>query len=119
MRKYLFYYRSTIQCSPGYSPVLLQSGRNFRTKLDIVRPTGLDNMIISQNRQIENFTGNRKINFDDKQIVMAIDYSNRNDNKAWKQSQIIEKFSPVTYSVLTKDNKIWKRHADQLKPCKS
>jgi|GEM_PF-5291020 len=42
---------------------------------------------------------------------MVKDYSKNN----WRSAEICEQISPVTYTVKTDDNRIWKRHVDQIK----
>ena len=44
---------------------------------------------------------------------MAKDYSNEN----WRHAEITEQLSPTVYSVKTDDQRQWKRHVDQLRPC--
>ena len=43
---------------------------------------------------------------------MARDYS----TNQWRRGQIVDKLGAVTYNVLTEDERIWKRHIDQLRP---
>lgn len=44
---------------------------------------------------------------------MAKDYSANN----WRRSQIREEISPVTSTLNTDDNRMWKRRVDQIKDC--
>lgn len=39
--------------------------------------------------------------------------------KNWRPAQIIDKLSPVTYNVKLADDREWKRHIDQVRPCET
>lgn len=114
LAKYLFHYRSSPHCTTGVSPAKLQLGYKFRTRWDLLKTKIKDKVLDKQTEQKTYMKGNRKASFDKLSVVMAKDYRN---NK-WKQAKVIEKLSPVTYSVKTAgDHLLWKRHIDQLRPC--
>lgn len=114
LAKYLFHYRSSPHCTTGVSPAELQIGRKLRTRWDLLKVGVGETVMKKQMSQSKFFRGHRNINFEENEVVMAKDYRNNN----WKKSEVIEKLSPVTYSVnVTDSNTIWKRHLDQLKPC--
>ena len=117
LNKYLFYYRATPHSTTGCSPAKLQIGRDFRTKLDALRPSIQENVLRSQESQTKNFGGNRVIEFEINAPVMAKNYGT--NGEAWVKAQIIEKLSPVTYNVRTIYNDVWKRHIDQIRSCKT
>ena len=62
---------------------------------------------------MQHFSGNRKIEFNDNEVVMAKDYA----SGKWRKAKIMHKLGSVVYAVQTDDNREWKRHADQLRPC--
>lgn len=99
--KFLFSYRATPHCTTEYSPAELQIGRKFRTKLDLLKPTlrtAVENKQLSQQKC---FRGNRKSEFVKNEIVMARDVS----NNSWRKSRVIDRLSPVTYTVSTTNGK--------------
>ncbi|XP_043266601.1 uncharacterized protein K02A2.6-like [Venturia canescens] len=112
--KFLFSYRATPHCTTEYSPAELQIGRKFRTKLDLIKPTLRSTVEKNQYNQQRFHRGNRKTEFVRDEIVMVKDaFKNK-----WLKSRIIDRLSPVTYSVETSEGKKGKRHADQLLACK-
>lgn len=115
LSKYLFHIRSTPHCTTGLTPAELQIGRKFRTRWDLLIENVKNKINKQQNDQKKNFCGSREINFEKDQVVMARDYNHKDK---FKKSIIVQKLSPVTYNVKTHDNLVWKRHADQILPCK-
>jgi len=108
--KYLFSYRTTPHCTTNVTPAELQLGRKLRTRFDIVKPT-VEQIIKNQDKQKHCFRGHRDVTFETDETVMVKDYSKNN----WRPAEICEQISPVTYNVKTDDNRIWKRHVDQIK----
>ena len=111
--KYLFYYRTTPHCSTGVTPAELQIGRKLRTRLDALKPSVYDKTEQQQNNQKRYFSGNRSVEFDNKEIVMTKDYS----KGEWCKARVVDKLGPVTYTVHTEDERLWKRHSDQMRKC--
>ena len=112
--RYLLAYRTTPHCTTGKSPAELQIGRMLRTRLSAVRPSVRGKVELSQSRQKHYFRGDRELNFNELDLVMIRNYTS-SSNK-WQKGQVLEKMSPVTYTVRTDDDKIHKRHIDQMKP---
>ncbi|XP_057332043.1 uncharacterized protein K02A2.6-like [Microplitis mediator] len=108
---YLFYYRSTPHGTTGLSPAELHLKRKVRTKWDLLTNKTRDKVENQQAAQQRNYRGNRSEKFDVNERVIVRDYS----NKSWCPAIIFKIFSPITYKVRTDDNKIWKRHVDQIK----
>jgi len=111
LHKYLFSYRTTPHCTTNVTLAELQVGRKLRTRFDILKPTVEQTVIKNQDRQKHFFRGHRAVTFETDETVMVKDYSKNN----WRSAEICEQMSPVTYSVKTDDNQIWKRHVDQIK----
>ncbi|XP_046742529.1 uncharacterized protein K02A2.6-like [Diprion similis] len=111
--KFLFYYRATQHSTTGYSPAELQTGRAFRTRLDLLRPTLRNKVQVSQEAQQRNFCGIRCVQFEVNEKVMVKDYS----SSSWILATVTSKLSPVTYQVITSNGIVWKRHVDQIKNC--
>lgn len=111
--KFLFYHRATPSSTTNCSPAELQIGRRFRTKLDLIKPEIRNHVERKQIAQQRNFPGKRNFEVKENEVVMTKNYR----DKSWRKGRIIEKLSPVTFSVETEDKKIHKRHADQLRHC--
>ncbi|XP_046753091.1 uncharacterized protein K02A2.6-like [Diprion similis] len=111
--KFLFYYRATQHSTTGYSPAELQTGRAFRTRLDLLRPTLRNKVQVSQEAQQRNFCGIRCVQFEVNEKVMVKDYS----SSSWILATVTSKLSPVTYQVIASNGIVWKRHVDQIKKC--
>ncbi|XP_011313170.1 uncharacterized protein K02A2.6-like [Fopius arisanus] len=109
--RFLLSYRSTPHCTTGCSPAELQCGRPMRTSIDLVRPNLRGHVLKQQLSQQIHASGNRKCLFSYGDIVMAKDVMR---NK-WIQAKVMNQLSPVTYVVKTIDDRLWKRHIDQLK----
>lgn len=109
--KYLFAIRSAVHSTTGVTPAELQIGHMFRTRLDAMKPGIRDTVERKQEEQRFYFRGNRSINFEPNQRVNVKDYS----SNQWTKASVESKCSPVTYIVRTDDNRVWKRHADQMK----
>lgn len=90
----------------------MQLRRPLRTSLDELKPSIRENVERHQEKQREYFPGHREISFHRDEPVVARDYR----TNTWKEAKIEERQSPVTYTVRTNDNHLWKRHIDQLRP---
>ena len=109
--KYLFYYKATPHSTTGYTPAELQLGRTMRTRLDFIKLNLRNNIKRKQQKQVESFHSNRTKTFNVDDSVVAKDYNKNN----WRLAVVEEKVSPVVYSVRTDDDRLWKRHLDQLR----
>ena len=105
LHKYLLRYRATPHCTTGYSPAELQMGRKLRTRLSAITTSARENVYRSQARQQIYYRGNRNVEFDREEVLMAKNYA----KDQWQKVQVIRKLGPVTYSVRTDDDLIWKR----------
>lgn len=112
LSKYLFASRSTAHSTTGISPAELQCNRKMRTRFDLLTTSIRDRVELCQEKQRHYFRGKRNINFVPQEDIVTKDYS---DN-TWREATIVERRSPVTYTVRTNDNRMWKRHTDQIRP---
>lgn len=110
LTKYLFAYRTTPHCTTNCTPAELQMGRKLRTRLSALHAHTRFRVKLNQNKQKLYFKGNRRAEFGENDLVIAKDYS----TNSWRKAQVIEKVGAVNYNVRTDDNRIWKRHVDQL-----
>lgn len=85
-------------------------GRQLRTKLNSIVETR-EKVGQSQVRQKYYYRGNREATFERGELVMAKDYA----MDRCQPVQISDGLGEVTYNVRTNDDRLWKRHVDQLK----
>lgn len=109
---FLFDYRSTEHCTTGRTPAYMMYKRELRTRFDLLKPDVTDNVQAKQLAQVASRKGNRNVDFQIGDTVMVDDFSVRNNKRI--RGRIIEKSSPVTFSVEIEGGKIWKRHVDQI-----
>lgn len=111
---YLYrYYRSTPHCTTGCTPAELQIGRKFPTRLDLLRKKVHKNVITSENNQMKNYKGNRKVSFELNDTVAVKNYL----TNEWEKGRVMRQESPVIFTVETEKGLEWKRHVDQIKRC--
>ncbi|XP_043478167.1 uncharacterized protein K02A2.6-like [Leptopilina heterotoma] len=113
--KFLFHYRSSPHCTTGVSPAELQLGRKLRTRWDLLKTEIRERVIKEQGKQKNYYGGNRKVEFNEQEVLMAKDYSGKKNK--WCKVQVAKRLSPVSYLVRTCDGREWKRHVDQLRSC--
>lgn len=118
------YYNNTPHCSTGVSPAELHINRKLNFLLSQVLPqsesqsptsihrTAKSNIDKTLTRQVRNFGGNRKIQFNVDQKVICRNYRNQ---PPWVNGIIVRKLSPVTYLVKVNGLGVWKRHVNQIK----
>ena len=70
---------------------MLHLNRNFRTRLDALKPTVENIVKINQANHKCNFTGNRSFNFEVREIIMVKNYRNNN----WCEAKVTKKLSAV------------------------
>lgn len=127
--RFLLDYRNTIHISTGVSPAFLMfNKRKLRTRLDLLNPKRNvhyknDEEIkrkckIMQSNQQQYYKGNRKTIFSINENVMVKDYSVPG-KVSWLKSTIFKPLGKQTYLVKTTNNKIWKRHANQIFSCQT
>ncbi|XP_058817519.1 uncharacterized protein K02A2.6-like [Topomyia yanbarensis] len=98
----LLTYRKTIHPSTGKSPSMMLFNRQIRSRLDLMLPGPTYSQKIDPKvRTIPE--GGR---------VAARDFL---DNEKWKYGRVLEKLGKLHYTVQLDDNRIWKRHIDQLR----
>lgn len=83
----------------------------MRTPFDLL---ARENVRKAQERQKNYFHGNRDLQLNERENVVARNYSVRGDK--WTEAQVRKQICPVTYSLQTPHNEIMKRHIDQIKP---
>lgn len=89
LAKFLFHYRSSPHCTTGVSPAELQTGRKMRTRWDLLKSEVRDRVMKKQEEQKNHFRGNRVVEFAEREVVMAKDYSSK--SRKWCKARIIER----------------------------
>lgn len=105
LQTFLKVYRSTPNASlpNNATPASLMLGRNIRTTLSLVKETKPE--MPTEDRHVKYQLGDQ---------VYVYDYSTPN-KRLWIEATIVKSLGAVTYNVRTKDNKIWKRHNNQIR----
>ena len=103
LSKILMAYRRAIHPATNKSPSMLMFGRQMQSRLDLLLP---GNQITDPERKIPKKT------FQIGDRVAARDYMS---SKKWQYGKIVNFFGDLHYEVQLDDNRIWKRHTDQLR----
>lgn len=104
------------------SPAVMMFGRNIRTTLSMVKETPdqpkirrQPSMEVQFNRQ-HGAIQHKEYYIADR--VYVYDYTVPN-KRSWVLATILEKVGSMIYIVRTDNNKVWKRHTNQMKRCHS
>ena len=109
----LFKYRITPHTTTGETPSLLLMGRIPRNRLSVIMPNVKQHVTDKQQRQvIDHNKSAKERSFFDGDTVYAMNWAGK---PRWMRGVIQEQLGPVSYTVLLKDGRIWKRHSDHLK----
>ena len=113
VQRFLFNYRSTQHATTGHSPAELMFGRNFRTRLDLLRPSVRENVSQSWKRQQDSHNKSARYReFDVGSSVYAKWYVGVSK---WKAGIVVRRTGPLSYDVRV-GNEIVSRHVAQLLP---
>jgi len=107
--KFLFYYRSTPQCTTGQSPAELHIGRQLKTKLSLLKPNTRMRVEDKLDQQSKHSKGKRNFKFMEGDKVMVRNHLKQH----WEVGTVLKVLSPVTYQVEV-NGLIKKKHLDQL-----
>lgn len=109
--RFLFTYRNTEHCTTQKEPALAMFGRRLRGRLDLLRPSTGEVVRAAQAAAEQRRAGvSRDLAPGDN--VLVRDYVNK--DVKWKEGVIVDKTGPVSFQVKTQDNRMSKRHVDQL-----
>ncbi|CAB0040941.1 unnamed protein product [Trichogramma brassicae] len=109
---FLFDYRCIEHCTTRRSPAYLMYKRELRTRFDLLRPNLEETVEAHQRAQIVARPGSRKMNFKQGDDVMIENYGVRAERRIG--AEIVKKVSPSTFLVRDVNEKIQKRHVDQI-----
>ncbi|XP_037930885.1 uncharacterized protein K02A2.6-like [Teleopsis dalmanni] len=97
------------------SPAQIFLGISIRTRFDLIKPPLVrDRIIQKQRKSVSNYRGKRNEQFEIGQNVYVRDYSNVN-KKSWIPAIIKDKLGPRLYCCIMSNNRVIKRHLDQIK----
>ncbi|XP_058796647.1 uncharacterized protein K02A2.6-like [Phymastichus coffea] len=113
---FLFDYRSISHCTTGKSSAFLMYKRQLRTRFDKLRPSADVTVKVKQEAQIRNCSGSRNPALNVGDTVLADVYNAGNKKRV--PAEIVERLTPSTFKVKI-DDKMHKRHCDQLIDCKA
>ncbi|KAJ8356082.1 hypothetical protein SKAU_G00188760 [Synaphobranchus kaupii] len=113
LNRFLLSYRNIPHATTQATPAALLLKRQLRTNLDLLKPPQTkDTVHQKQQAQVqrrEQRAKERTFHAGDK--VLARNYNNR---PKWMPATILEQTGPVSYTVRTANDLVWKRHTDQL-----
>ncbi|KAL4704246.1 hypothetical protein ACJJTC_016264 [Scirpophaga incertulas] len=109
--RFLFAYRNAEHCTTQKEPAVAILGRRLRGRLDLIRPSTADVVQHKQSVQ-EAHAGGSSRDFTPGEHVLVRSYNNKGIK--WKTGTVLDKISPVSYKVMTDNDQVAKRHADQL-----
>lgn len=99
----LMSYRKMIHPATGLSPSMMVYGRQIRSRIDLMIPSGNSNVCEALGRFRELELGTR---------VSAREYVH--DNK-WEFGIVQKRLGKLHYLILLDDGRVWKRHINQLR----
>lgn len=115
LNRFLMDYRNTKHCTTDESPSKIFLGRSIRSRFDFIKPPLVkDRIFEKQKKSISNYKGKRAVNFEIGQNVFIRDYSNPN-KKSWAPAVIKDKNGPRSYQCILDNNRVIKRHTDQIR----
>ena len=112
--KFLFTYRTSPNCSTGYSPSYLLFNRQLRTKFDLLKPN-LNYHMNNKNDIKQDINCKPVPVFEVDDSVLIRNYTNK---IKWLSGKVIERCGQLHFIVKDIDGKQYKRHIDQLRPFK-
>ena len=112
LHRFLLTYRSTPQATTKVSPASLLLQRELRSNFDLLKPTSVKETVSQQqNKQIKQ-RGQVKVRvFTPGESVLERNYCS---GPKWVPAIIIAQTGPVSYTVQTATDIVWRRHVDQL-----
>ncbi|KAL0098925.1 hypothetical protein PUN28_020833 [Cardiocondyla obscurior] len=104
LKKFLLHYRAAPHASTNVSPAELFLGHKIRTKLDLIFPS-----------QKEEATANFAIKVKQLRLGQRVACRNYIGNVKWKYGYVKKVIGKLHYEITLDDDRIWKRHINQLR----
>nr|XP_006812005.1 PREDICTED: uncharacterized protein K02A2.6-like [Saccoglossus kowalevskii] len=112
--RFVFRYRSSPHCVTGATPAKLSMNRELRIHLSLVHPDFRSKVISKQATQKLYHDKHVKSRvFDIHDNVLALNYSGRGNR--WLPGVIVEITGPVSYKIQLGNDRIVRRHVDQIR----
>lgn len=112
LNTFLLAYRNTPHATTKVAPALAMFSRQLRTRLDLLRPPSTKQVVkLQQRAQVERRVKAKLRSFSQGERVLARNYSK---GAKWVPATVITQTGPLSYTVQTQDDLIWRRHVDQL-----
>ena len=103
--KKIFAYRNTPHCTTGNSPAKLLLGRQFHTRLDLLRPNIAEHVEKKQwEQKLSHDSSVKSRRFEKGQSVLICVYG---QNRKWTYRTILKPTGPVSYIVKLPNGKTW------------
>ena len=111
LNNFLLAYRRTSHGTTGESPALLMYGREIRSRMDMIRPDLRATVQAKQYKQCDNRNSDS-----DRQLVVGQKVLARNyrGGEKWIACKVQSKTGSLSYTVVTPNGMVWRRHIDQL-----
>ena len=112
--QFLLRYRITPHTTTGVSPSKLMFNRNIRTVFDLLKPKEIADRVLEKQRKQKYYHDpkhGRNFNVDPDDRIFV---RNFNSDKKWIPATVVDQTGPLSYKCVTEDNKIVKRHQDQM-----
>ncbi|XP_055910728.1 uncharacterized protein K02A2.6-like [Eupeodes corollae] len=116
LARFLFDYRTATHSTTNDSPANLLLKRKLRTRFDLLRPDPREPILLKQDKIKQNLERKERT-CEREDSVLVRDY--RNSGNKWVNAVVEEQLEPVTFTVKTDSGEKWKRHSDQIIPCRS
>ena len=113
LSNFLLTYRSAPHATTNQTPCSLFLKREVRTRFDLMRPDSESQVSAKQALQKlahDSHAKNRELTVG--QEVMARNYR---DGDKWMPGTVVERKSPLSYTVQMESGTLWRRHIDQLR----
>ncbi|XP_058879215.1 uncharacterized protein K02A2.6-like [Acipenser ruthenus] len=113
LNSFLLACRNTPHATTKASPALLLLKRPLRTNFDLLRPPK-EKEVVRRQQEIQVKRRQQRAKdrtFNPEEHVLARNYLH---GPKWVPATVIAQTGPVSYTVKTADNLIWRRHTDQL-----
>ncbi|KAG1935337.1 K02A2.6-like [Pimephales promelas] len=112
LNTFLLSYRNTPHATTKVSPATALLKRQLRNRLDLLRPTGTKQIVLSQQQmQVERRSKAKFRSFNRGDEILARNYGK---GAKWVPATVLAQTGPVSYIVETKEKFTWRRHVDQL-----
>lgn len=112
LHRFLLTYRNTPHATTKVSPASLLLQKELRSNFDLLKPTSVKETVSQQQKKQIEQRGQTKVRvFTPGESVLARNYCS---GLKWIPATIIAQTGPVSYTVQTATDTVWRRHVDQL-----